>query len=794
MKKLFNSENSNKKVFDFEKLSFVFLFLTIFLLPFFFVPSVSVGFSSGKTFLLYFGVMLSFIFWLIAKLKEGKFEFPKSIILIFAFLVPTTYLVSSLFSGSVRTSFLGGGFEIDTFGTIATLFLLFVLTTLLFKSKQKLLYLYTGFFVSVILVALFQLLRLVFGPEFLSLNVFFSSVSSLVGKWNDLGIFFGLSIVLLLSTLEFLNVTKLMKVVSYMILLLSIFFLIVINFTTVWFIVGLFSLILFVYSLMFKTGEQIDNVSENSVVAKKKFSLIPFAVFVIAVAFVASGGLFTETISSLFNTSQIEVRPSWQSTFEIAGKSLEKDPILGVGPNRFSTEWLENKPEGINNTIFWNTDFNSGVSFIFSSLITTGLLGFVSWALFIAIFLFVSLKGVFNLKDDLLKKSIVISSFFGSVYLWVFNILYVPDMVVLSLAFVFSGILIASLYNDEAIKKINISFSRNSKIGIMVIFVSVVLLASTILWGVFATKKFVSGIYFQKGVIAANVNGDVAVSEANIKVAIKFDRNDLYYRTLSQIDLIKLNQISAQKDVEEKVLQEQFRNTLGEAINNAKKAVGIDKTNYLNWLSLGGVYEVIVPLKVEGAYESAITSYQEALKYNPENPSIYLTMAKLEILDKNIKKARGYITEALNKKNNYTEAFFLLSQIEVDEGNIEAAISSVESASTLSPNDPTVFFYLGLLKYNNKNHDGAITSLERAINLSPSYSNAKYFLGLSYEKVNRITDAIAQFEDIKMLNPDNKEVEQILDNLKNGKDPLSNTASIEKPEQRQKLPIKETSQ
>ena len=107
--------------------------------------------------------------------------------------------------------------------------------------------------------------------------------------------------------------------------------------------------------------------------------------------------------------------------------------------------------------------------------------------------------------------------------------------------------------------------------GIIVISASVILLALTILWGVFATKKFISNIYFQNGMVAANVNGDVDSSEANIKTAIKFDENDLYYRTLSQINLIKLNQISVQKDVEEKVLQEQFRNTLGKAIDNAKK-------------------------------------------------------------------------------------------------------------------------------------------------------------------------------------------------------------------------------
>lgn len=784
-----------KKKFDFEKISFVVLFLTIFLIPFFFIPSSSVGFVLSKTFLLYLGVILSFIFLFIAKLKEGKFELPRSILFVFAILVPLVYLIASLFSGVVGTSILGGGFEIDTFGMIATLFLLFILVTILFKSKQKLLYLYLGFFISVVLVLLFQILRLIFGPEFLSLGTFFSPISSIVGKWNDLGIFFGLAVVLLLSILEFLNITKFMKFVSYVILLLSIVFLVIINFTTVWFVVGIFSLILFVYSLMFKSKEQIDtagSITEAS--PKKKFPLIPLLIFIISLVFVISGGLFTDTISSTFGTFQLEARPSWQSTFEIAGKTLKENPILGVGPNRFNTEWLMNKPEGINSTIFWNTDFNFGISLIFSSLITTGLFGFISWVLFIIMFLFVSIAGVFNLKEDLLKKSIVISSFFASIYLWIFSILYVPDIVVLSLTFIFSGILIASLYNDEAIKKIDISFSKDSKIGMIVISISVILLALIILLGVFVTKKFVSNIYFQKGMTYANVDGDIVSSEANIKMAIKFDENDLYYRTLAQIDLVKLNQIASQKDIEEKVLQEQFRNALGEAIDNVKKAIDLDKTNYLNWISLGNVYEVIIPLKVEGAYQSALASYQEALKYNPENPSIYLTMARLEVLNKNIKKAKEYITTSLAKKENYTEAFFLLSQIEVDQGNISAAVSSVESASILSPNDSTVFFYLGLLRYNNKDYNKAITALERAVGLSPSYSNAKYFLGLSYEKVDRITDAIEQFEDVKTLNPDNKEVQQILNNLKNGKSSFAGTESGASPEDREELPVKEKTQ
>ena len=77
--------------------------------------------------------------------------------------------------------------------------------------------------------------------------------------------------------------------------------------------------------------------------------------------------------------------------------------------------------------------------------------------------------------------------------------------------------------------------------------------------------------------------------------------------------------------------------------------------------------------------------------------------------------------------------------------------------------------------------------------LSPGYANARYFLGLSYEKLGRVKDAISQFTELKITNPDNKEVSLILSNLKAGRAPFANaTPPIDnKPEKRSSLPIDE---
>jgi tetratricopeptide (TPR) repeat protein len=117
----------------------------------------------------------------------------------------------------------------------------------------------------------------------------------------------------------------------------------------------------------------------------------------------------------------------------------------------------------------------------------------------------------------------------------------------------------------------------------------------------------------------------------------------------------------------------------------------------------------------------------------------------------------------------------------------------VTAASVIDPTNPAIFFQLGLLKYNEKDYAGAIAALEKATQMTPDYANAKYFLGLSYEAVGRHADAITQFEDIKVTNPDSAEVDAILANLKAGK-PIFTGDTATSPEKGKTLPVKENLQ
>jgi len=276
-------------------------------------------------------------------------------------------------------------------------------------------------------------------------------------------------------------------------------------------------------------------------------------------------------------------------------------------------------------------------------------------------------------------------------------------------------------------------------------------------------------------VYAFNVSGNMAEAEKQFKKAVNASETDTYYRFLSELTLIKINNLLAQNASATSIekAQQELLQLFGEAKLYAETAKNMSPINYQNWLALGRVYEALVPLKVEGAYAEAAKAYDEAFRRNPKSPEISLVKARLEVANGSNVAARELIRQALTQKPNYTEAVFFLSQIEVAEGRPKEAISSVEASIFLSPNEPVLYFQLGFLKYNERDYKGAIEAFEQAVAINGDYANARYFLGLSYDRLGRTADAIAQFEYIERTNPGNQEVMSIIENLKAGKAPFA---------------------
>ncbi|MBX4210816.1 tetratricopeptide repeat protein [Candidatus Parcubacteria bacterium] len=777
------------KLFTSENVSLGLILLGFFLTPLFFL-SFPIPLVVAKSILLAIVTLVSVVFWIIQRFKDGKFTLPYPLLSLAAAVLVVIYFLSSFFSSPISGSVIGQGFEIETASFILMMVILMLVVPNVVRTKNKIFYSYLAFFASFFIVALFFALRMLFGTSVLNLGVFPAITSNMVGSWNDTGIFMGLAAIISLITIESLSLSRLYKILTYVALVVSLFFLVLINFSIIWYILGLFSLIFFVYLISFGGGSVFSKEGRTDGVTVPVASLI---VLLISVIFVLPGSHISNSLSNKFGVSEINARPSWGTTFNIMKQTLSHHPILGVGPNRFLNQWVLNKPLEINNSVFWNVDFNYAIGLIPTSVITTGVLGLLAWIAFLGLLIYAGFKALMSKISDKISRYLIVSSFLATLYLWIMCIFYVPGTTMVALTFLFTGLFIATLYNEKLITGKTISFVESPRAGFVSVLFLIALLISTIVWGFVLSQKLVSLTYFQKSIAALNVSGNISEAENYAVKAANASASDASYRLLTELNLIRLNDVINQKNVSTDTLRNEIKSALGTAIENAGTAKNIDPGNYQNWLELGKVYESVVPLGVQGAYENAKLAYTQAATLNPTSPAVSLTLARLEINHNDLKKAREYITKSLQQKNNYTDAIFLLSQLEVTEGNVKAALNSIEAASLLAPNDPVVYFQLGLLRYNDKNYAGAAEALQHAVEVSPQYSNAKYFYGLSLDKLGRSPEAIQQFNDIATLNPDNSEVKLILANLHAGRSPFSNAKPPidSTPEKRKKLPIED---
>lgn len=766
----------------FDKIARNILLVTVGLLPLFFIPGLGIGVEISKTYLLAFGVAFGFIFWIIGRLVDGTLSVPKNLFVVSSTVLVFVFFLSALFSPAPSVSFGGQSFEIGTFASMLLFVGFFILATVVFRNAKHVTMVYLALFVGFMVSSLFQLLYLFLGSKYLALGTFFNSTSNLIGKWNDYAIFVGLIALLGLLTIELFQLNKIQKIIITAILVVSTFFLALINFISVWIVLGVFALVVFIYTLSVRRLGEGEN-------ALKVFPFPSFIAVVVCLLFILGNTLVGGFLSSKFGIFQTEVRPSLSSTAQVVKASMWKHPILGEGPNRFSEAWSLYHAQDVNNSLFWDTNFTSGFGLIPSFVVTTGALGILSWLVFIVLFVWFGVRYALRFNGERVVNYSLVSTFVLSLYLWIFAIIYNPGVVPFALAFGFSGMMIGLAIAKGYIDEFQISFLKDPRHSFFSILALVVVLIALI-GGVYVViEKLAGTIAYARSSQVPNTPDGMDLADLRLSKAITLDANDSYYRNLALLSMVKLNTLINKQDVSKETLKTQFQALFGRATAAAQAAINLDRTNAQNWITIGQVYQAVVPLSIPGAYENAKQAYQEAQKRSPLNPGIELILARLDVDKKDTTGARAHIEQALKLKPNYTEAVFLLSQIEVSEGNIDKAITRVENAATLDPNNGNLFFQLGLLKYNNKDWEGAVGAFERSVIINPSSLNTHYFLGLAYDKSGNAALALKQFKALATQIKDNESLNKIIANLEAGRPAIETVEPT--PEKSKELPVKE---
>jgi len=784
-----NSKNSAEILGKISKTS---ILLLIFVLPLFFLPGTVNILDFNKQMILVLLVFLSLFCYLLKSLIEEEITLNISrfnlVVIFFIFVLG----LATLFSAAKYGSFWGWPLNIASSFLTSLALVLFYFLVLHQGEAQRLLF---PLVAAGLLAGLFGLLQ-IFEKFLLPFDFTKFSSFNTIGTVNSLGFFLAGLIPLSLG-LFFTSSMKINKVLNLIFIVISLVFLLIINFWVAWICLLIGSSLVLAFAITRK-------------ILNLQYLLLPMVFLVIS--------LFSLGIKTpLFQVGAVpaEVSPLLSTNLEIAIKTIKnyQPPLslfFGSGPSTFAFDYSKYKPLGVNQTAFWETRFYTGSSEILDRLATTGILGLFSFVIIFAVAGFLGVKTL--IAKEVNKEDVgncillegVLASFFSVV---VGFFLYSAN---LSVAFLFWLLLatLLSLVNGktkafklrplaplEGNKKSTTKLILWPRLGISFIFITVVILSLGILFfegqRYFAERNYLLSL---KNIQAGESLR--AIDRLGTAIRLTGGAQDNYWRDLAQVYLFRINEELQKKDVSQPELVKTVNNLVAQAINNTQAATSASPKNVANWTIRGLVNSNLLTFIPEAGAAEAIKAYEEAINLEPLNPSLFTELGKVylsraDLLAQNKEKmekarealnsARENFQKALNLKSDYAPAYFQLAMIDIREQKTKEAIGKLEMAKILAPSDARLALQLALIYQSDNQMDKAKAELERAVALDKNYSNARYFLGLIYDKEENKEKAIEQFTKIAELNPDNEEVKKILTNLREGKSALEGIAVNQAP-------------
>jgi len=755
------------------------LFATLIVALFVFIPSTSVPFVATKSFLLVAGTLITLALYILARLARGNVIFPPLLLVGALWLPVVAYALSTAFSGaSFTNSFWGTALEPDTFGFMLSAAFLGTFAALALRRPEHYRsFLRTGAYVFGVLTILQVGIMLAgqFSPDTIS------PAFSLAGSFSDLASLLGLGVVSVLITLRFLELPQRAYRALLVVGALALFLLAVANSSLVWVLLALVSLGLFVESVM-RRGSKTADVELDELVIMNESPLdsddgnhslvLPLAVLAVSLFFLI-GGTLGGALADALHVNILNIRPSWQSTLGVAQQTYATAPLFGSGPGTFGVEWLKHRDATLNSTIFWNVDFSSGIGFVPTSFVTTGIMGVLAWLAFFALLIVSGLRMLLRrTPEDPFVRYVAIVSFVGALYLFALAVFDLPNTIVLALAFVFAGLFASTMRYAADGQQWGIVFSRSPRIGFVIVFSLTILLLSSVVAAYTLVEHYIAAAQFSRASAALSA-GDLEKADQAAQSSISFAPSAVAYQVQAAVANGRLSEIVASSTMEQAAAQQAYQAALSAGINAALTATNINQSDYRGWLALGNLYAQAVPLGVSGAYESAKTAYDKAKELNPTNPQISYILAQLDIANKDTKAAEENLKVAIALKQDYTAAIFLLSQLLVADGNVKGALESALAAAYFQPNDPNILFQVGILYAAQNDYANAQAALAAAVAANPQFANARYFLSAVYAKQGDMTNALAQMQAIAGMSSENATaVASQLEALQAGRNPF----------------------
>ncbi len=756
----------------FDKIAKYSLGAILVLLPILFSPVAGFGIASAKYVALYILTAVATLAYLLARVGDKKAIMPNMRAIVILGALPVVSLLSALFTGRFSDSFIGNGFEPTTTVSILIFVTLSFLASVYAREEKTVAKAFKLMVVTFGIVMIYQIIRLFVPADWVTLGTFSGVYANMLGKWNDIAIYVGMFVLALFVTLKTTTKKKLPMVLTAGVVLLLL--LNVVSFTLIWPVLAIFALWMVV----------ADSVSDKKITLFKKGGFttyrtagIVFAAVVLMYMVVATqavrvntkGGLLRPNlynvvnfVPNLFGGTPNEVRPSIAVTAGVWAKEIKQNPAFGIGPNRFTESWVQNRPVALFQTPYWNSDFAFAFGYIPTLAIMTGLLGTIALLAFVLCVFWRAVKVTLNKEAS--KKDTIVA--YLTAYLLVLSIFYVPATPLLVYMFFGIGYLFSIGKGTE------MSFDKGMlrtmlfvKIAFLVLFFGAV--------GVALAKEYIAASYYVKSSLAISQEKNIDNADNLLQKAIKTRAHDLYYRGYADLAVLKSQVIINNGTKDGATLSDGDKQAALEQITIAKKyadaAIANYPQNYINYLFAASIYE-----SDPTQSEKAVDLYNKSLAYNPSNPDAYFGIAKVKASKGDLAGTKEYIQKALDIRPLHTPSLLAAAQITAQDKDVEGTIGLLARAYQSDTSRGDILLNIANLQYDGqKDIKAATQTLEYAVGTNPDYIDGRYALSILYTKQGKYEDAANLLVGVIKLDEKTKTtLDPIIEKLRAGKDPF----------------------
>ncbi len=710
----------------FNTISFSIITGLCVLLPFFFLPATISGLGATKAVVLYVGVFLAFSLWLIAQFLEGSFKFPKHWTFLFIALWVVFAFIGALTSLNTSISLWGRGFAVDSFATVLVVGLFTFLIASFARDQRRLVQLFLAAFAgSVVTVFLQVILYITQRTHFVSTYLaHVSTQGTLVGSWVDFAYFVIFTFLLALLMYEVLMPKGFFRILSLVAMVLSLIVLVFLNFSAAWIITIVSALLVFVYkssversisNFFVKNTDGVPAEKEEEQQNSQRFPIMSFVALLVGLFFFLSSGSIGASLAHYAGISFTDIRPSFTTTTHVMRATLAHDPIFGAGAGRYADMWNLYHPLAINNTVFWNTSFDTGYSFLQSIFTTNGILP----VLFLVVALiFAAIHGfkLFNYQfPDRFSRFIAVTSVIMLVAFICLIVFASPGLVLITFGFMYLGLLLGVSTLIGRTKLVSLHYLDDPRTSFFAILAIVVAAMAGFSAVYFSGNRFASIIYYNRAIAAT----DRYTAQSRLERAIALSPNDIYWRTGTALFTNQFTSLAGQQNPDKSQLQTVF----SQAEQSAQGAVAWDPNSANNWLTLSQVYQLVSSSQNTQAFSNAKSAADEAQKRNPNNPVFVLNQAQLALTKQDTGTAFNYIAQAIALKSDYLDAYVLKAQIEQSGGSTTAVVNDLTAYVQAAPYDDQGYLLLGQVYLQQKDYTNAIAAYARARDLAPSNPN-----------------------------------------------------------------------